>query len=364
VVYSLDVRAFQDSDGDGVGDLPGLVSRLDYLSRLGVTALWLGPIHPSPQRDGGHDVVDHYGIDPTLGSLGDFAELMNRAEERGLRILLDLVVNHTSDEHPWFQAARRDPRSPFREWYVWADAEPPDRLSGMVFPGVQEATWTYDEAAGAWFHHRFYDFEPDLDIGFPAVRQEIRKIVSFWQRLGVSGFRVDAAPFAIERTEPGREVGTRDYGFLTELREHLSWHGGDAVFLAEANVENGDLLEFFRPADGAANRLQMLFAFGLNEAIMLSLARQDCRPVAGALRVLPDLPRHGQWATFLRDHDEVDLSGLSPEDRQAVFDAFGPDDEHRLYGRGIRRRLAPMLDGTSGGSASPTPSSSPCPGRP
>jgi maltose alpha-D-glucosyltransferase / alpha-amylase len=247
---------------------------------------------------------------------------------------------------------------------VWADAEPPDRLSGMVFPGVQEATWTYDEAAGAWFHHRFYDFEPDLDIGFPAVRQEIRKIVSFWQRLGVSGFRVDAAPFAIERTEPGREVGTRDYGFLTELREHLSWHGGDAVFLAEANVENGDLLEFFGSADGAANRLQMLFAFGLNEAIMLSLARQDCRPVAGALRVLPDLPRHGQWATFLRNHDEVDLSGLSPEDRQAVFDAFGPDDEHRLYGWGIRRRLAPMLDGDQRRLRLAYSSSSPCPGRP
>jgi maltose alpha-D-glucosyltransferase/alpha-amylase len=344
VIYNFDVRAFQDSNGDGIGDLQGLISRIDYLDRLGVTALWLSPIHPSPWRDGGYDVTDHYNIDPALGSLGDFAELMNVADERGLRIMLDLVLNHTSNEHPWFRSACADPRSPFRDWYVWSEQEPADRSEGMVFPGVQEATWTYSDQAGAWYHHRFYDFQPDLNIANPVVRDELSKIVSFWERLGVSGFRIDAAPFVIERVEPGGDPHNWDFAFLTELRERTSWRRGDAVFLAEANVPNDELIRFFGNADGAANRLQMLFAFRLNEALMLSLARQDPAAVARALATLPPLPRHGQWATFLRNHDEVDLSQISESERQEVFAAFGPDRRHQLYGRGIRRRLAAMLD--------------------
>jgi maltose alpha-D-glucosyltransferase / alpha-amylase len=349
VIYNFDIRAFQDSDGDGVGDLRGLISRIDYLDRLGVTTLWLSPIHPSPWRDGGYDVTDHYNIDPVLGSLGDFAELMNVADERGLRIMLDLVLNHTSDEHPWFRSASTDPRSRYRDWYVWSEDEPADRSEGMVFPGVQEATWTYSDQAGAWYHHRFYDFQPDLNTSNPDVRDELSKIVSFWERLGVSGFRIDAAPFLIERTQPGGDPHNWDFGFLTELRERTSWRRGDAVFLAEANVPNDDLIRFFGNADGAANRLQMLFAFRLNEALMLALAREEPGPVAEALATLPALPRHGQWATFLRNHDEVDLSQVSESERQEVFAAFGPDRRHQLYGRGIRRRLAAMLDG--GGSA-------------
>jgi maltose alpha-D-glucosyltransferase/alpha-amylase len=345
VIYNFDVRAFQDSNGDGVGDLRGLISRIDYLGRLGVTALWLGPVHPSPWRDGGYDVTDHYNIDPALGSLGDFAELMNVADERGLRIMLDLVLNHTSDEHPWFTSACSDPRSEYRDWYVWSEQEPPDRSEGMVFPGVQQTTWTYSDRAGAWYHHRFYDFQPDLNIANPDVREELAKIVSFWERLGVSGFRIDAAPFVIERTEPGGDPENRDYSVLTELRERMSWRRGDAVFLAEANVPNDDLIRFFGNADGAANRLQMLFAFRLNEALMLSLARQDSEAVAEALATLPRLPRHGQWATFLRNHDEVDLSQLLESEREEVFAAFGPERRQQLYGRGIRRRLATMLDG-------------------
>jgi maltose alpha-D-glucosyltransferase/alpha-amylase len=345
VIYSLDVRTFQDANGDGIGDLQGLISRIDYLGRLGVTTLWLSPIHPSPWRDGGYDVIDHYNIDPTLGSLGDFAELMNVADERGLRVMLDLVLNHTSEEHPWFRSACCDPRSAYRDWYVWSQDEPPDRSEGMVFPGVQQETWTYSDQAGAWYHHRFYDFEPDLNIRDPQVREELGKVVSFWERLGVSGFRIDAAPFVIEQTEPGGDPEKRDYMFLTELRETTSWRRGDAVFLAEANVPNADLMRFFGDADGAANRLQMLFAFRLNEALMLSLAREDAQAVAEALATLPALPRHGQWATFLRNHDEVDLSQLTESERQEVFAAFGPDRRQQLYGRGIRRRLATMLDG-------------------
>jgi maltose alpha-D-glucosyltransferase/alpha-amylase len=345
VIYSLDVRAFQDANGDGVGDLRGLISRVDYLSRLGITAIWLSPIHPSPWRDGGYDITDHYNVDPALGSLGDFAELMNVADERGLRIMLDLVVNHTSDQHPWFLSACADPRSPYRDWYVWSQTEPADRAEGMVFPGVQKETWTYSDQAGAWYHHRFHDFQPDLNTANPEVRKEIQKIASFWGRLGVSGFRMDAAPFVVERTRAGAYPADCDYGLLTELREKTSWRRGDAVFLAEANVPHDELELFFGNADGAANRLQMLFAFRLNEALMLSLARQEPTAVKEALVSLPALPRHGQWATFLRNHDEVDLSGLPDAAQQDVFEALGPDRRHQIYGRGIRRRLATMLDG-------------------
>lgn len=345
VIYSLDVRLFQDSDGDGIGDFCGLTSRLDHLSRLGVSVLWLNPIHPTPYRDGGYDVADYYGVDAALGNLGDFAEFMAECDERGIRVMLDLVLNHTSDEHPWFQAARSDPRSPYRDWYVWSEEEPPDRAEGMVFPGVQEATWTYDDVAGAWYHHRFYPFQPDLNVLNPHVRSEMKKVVTFWSRLGVSGFRLDGAPFLIEKTAPGGGELPRDYGFLVELRERLSWLRGDAVFLAEAHVPSSELVEFFGDADGAANRVQMLFAFRINEALMLALARRDAGAVEAALTELPPPPRHGAWATFLRNHDEVDLSQLAEQERDDVLAAFGPEPEHQLYERGIRRRLASMLEG-------------------
>src|SRR3954466_12105159 len=192
VIYCVDVETFQDSNDDGYGDLRGLISRLDYLARLGVTCLWLNPIHPTPNRDDGYDVADYYAVDERLGSLGDFAELVLLAKERGIRILLDLVVNHTSNEHPWFRSARADRSSPYRDWYVWSDEEPADRRGGMVFPGYQKETWTYDEVAGAWYNLRFYDFQPDLNLANPQVRAELHKIMGFWLRLGVSGFRMDA----------------------------------------------------------------------------------------------------------------------------------------------------------------------------
>ncbi|WP_353508043.1 alpha-amylase family protein [Intrasporangium sp.] len=338
------MRLFQDSNGDGIGDFAGLTSRLDHLSRLGISILWLNPIHPTPFRDGGYDVANHYDIDPALGSLGDFAEFMDECDERGIRVMLDLVLNHTSDQHPWFQAARSDPRSPYRDWYVWSEDEPEHRDEGMVFPGVQESTWTYDETAGAWYHHRFYAFQPDLNVLNPQVRSEMKKILTFWERLGVSGFRLDGAPFLIEKMTADGAEG-RAHGFLVELRDRLSWLRGDAIFLAEAHVPDDELLEFFGDADGGASRVHMLFAFRLNEALMLSLARRDASALAEALTSLPPLPRNAAWATFLRNHDEVDLSQLSPGERAEVFAAFGPDPEHQLYERGIRRRLAPMLDG-------------------
>ena len=345
VIYSLDAHTFQDSDSDGTGDLAGLTARLDYLARLGATAVWLNPIHASTGRDGGYDITDHYGIDPALGSLGDFVEFLAQADERGIRVILDLVVNHTSSEHPWFRSASTDPGSPWRDFYVWSDTEPAARTEGMVFPGVQEETWTYAPGVDRWYHHRFFDFEPDLNIENPAVREELHRIVGFWARLGVSGFRIDAAPFVIEKSRPDQGEGGHDYGFFTELRQRLAWHRGDALLLAEANVPQQEQLEFFTGGGEVADRIPMLFAFELNAAMMLGLAREDADPVREALGKVPRLPVHGQWATFLRNHDEVDLSTLQPDERDDVFAAFGPRPEQQIYGRGIRRRLAPMLGG-------------------
>ncbi|MGI9033557.1 MAG: alpha-amylase family protein [Acidimicrobiales bacterium] len=339
VIYCLDVETFQDSDGDGVGDLAGLTSRLDYLARLGVTCLWLNPIHPSPNRDDGYDVADFYAVDPRIGTLGDFAELVHQADNRGLRIIIDLVVNHTSDQHPWFRSARSDPASVYRDWYVWSKDEPSDRRQGMVFPGEQRETWTWDDDAGAWYYHRFYDFQPDLNMSNPEVRAEIRKIMAFWLQLGVSGFRMDAAPFVIEITRANEPQARKDFDYLREFRELVSWRRGDALILAEANVEREELVEYF----GTGDRLPMLFNFALNQRQFLALARSDVGPIVSALEAAPAIPDSCQWATFLRNHDEVDLGRLSERERADCFAAFGPDEKMQLYGRGIRRRLAPML---------------------
>jgi maltose alpha-D-glucosyltransferase/alpha-amylase len=341
IVYCLDVQTFQDSDGDGIGDLAGLTSRLDYLSRLGVTCLWLNPIHPTPNRDDGYDVADFYGVDPHIGTLGDFVELVHQAGNRGLRVIIDLVVNHTSNEHPWFQAARSDSGSPFHDWYVWSEEEPENRTQGVVFPGVQKETWTYDERAGAWYFHRFHDFQPDLNMANPAVREEVAKIMAFWLQVGVAGFRMDAAPFVIELTEPNQDSSPKAFEYLNQFRRALSWNRGDAVILAEANVESDELVEYF----GGGERLPMLFNFMLNQHLFLGLARGDARPVLAGLEQTPDIPDICQWATFLRNHDEVDLGRLSDEERAEVFAAFGPEPEMQIYDRGIRRRLAPMLGG-------------------
>jgi maltose alpha-D-glucosyltransferase/alpha-amylase len=339
VIYCLDVDTYQDSDGDGIGDLPGLIDRLDHLARLGVTCIWLNPIHPSPDRDDGYDITDFYAVHPRLGSLGDFVELVHQAGNRGIRVIIDLVVNHTSDEHPWFRSARADPASPYRDWNIWSSEEPSDARQGMVFPGYQDRTWTFDEQAGAWYYHRFYDYQPDHNMANPRVRQEIEKIVGFWLQLGVSGFRLDAAPFIIELTAPGDATPRKDFSWLSDLRDQLAWRRGDAVLLAEANVEPEELLEYF----AGGTRLPMLFNFLLNQRVFLALARAEVGPILQALAETPALPDSCQWATFLRNHDEVDLGRLVGHEHDEVFAAFGPEPDMQLYDRGIRRRLAPML---------------------
>jgi maltose alpha-D-glucosyltransferase / alpha-amylase len=346
VVYSVEVDSFQDSNGDGCGDLPGLTRRLDYLDRLGVTCLWLNPIHPSPLRDDGYDVADYYGVDPRLGSLGDFTELAQQARQRGIRLLLDLVVNHTSDQHPWFRSARTGPDSPFHDWYVWSDEEPPDRRQGIVFPGEQKETWTFDEQAGKWYFHRFYDFQPDLNWSNPAVRAEIRKVMAFWLQAGASGFRIDATPFVLEQVKPGVDPAPQDFSILDEWRQDVQWHTSDAVLLCEANVAPLDVPKYCAATpEGPNDRAHMMFAFLLNGDLWLSLARADAEPLIKALQGLPPLPAMAQWATFLRNHDELDLSRLTEEQRSDVMAAYAPKPDMVIYGRGIRRRLAPMLGG-------------------
>jgi maltose alpha-D-glucosyltransferase/alpha-amylase len=346
VVYCVQVDLFADSDGDGCGDLPGLIGRLDYLSRLGVTCLWLNPIHPSPRRDDGYDVSDYFAVDPRIGDLGDFAELTLQARQRGMRIIIDLVVNHTSDQHPWFQAARSSPSSRYRDWYVWSESEPPDRRQGIVFPGEQTETWTYDEVAKAWYYHRFYDFQPDLNWRNPAVRAQIKKVMGFWLQMGASGFRVDAAPFVLEQVSAGHDPGPKDYSILDDWRQDLQWRSGDAVLLCEANVSPTEIPKYTGATlEGSNDRAHMLFSFLLNARLWLALARRQAEPLIESLNTLPALQDMAQWATFLRNHDELDLSRLTDEQRRDAFAEFAPKPEMQLYGRGIRRRLAPMLRG-------------------
>ncbi len=341
IIYCLDVDSFQDANGDGIGDFQGLTERLAYLEGLGVNCLWLLPFYPTPDRDNGYDIMDYYGVDPRLGTLGDFTEFMQQAHDRGIRVIIDLVVNHTSDRHPWFQAARSDPSSPYHDYYVWSDTKPADAEEGVLFPGVQEAVWSYDRKARAYYFHRFYKHQPDLNIANPAVREEIRKIMGFWLALGVSGFRVDAAPFLIELRGIDNPDVTDPYQYLREFRDFLSWRRGNAILLAEANVAMEKVPEYF----GDGNKLHMLFNFMANQHLILALARQQALPLIEGLYKLPSIPEAGQWANFLRNHDELNLGGLSEAQRDHVFQAFAPKETMQLYDRGIRRRLAPMLKG-------------------
>ena len=342
IIYCLSVGAYMDANGDGVGDFRGLMRRLDYLHGLGVTAIWLMPFQPSSLRDGGYDITDYYGVDPRYGTLGDFVEFAHGCRQRGIRVLIDLVVNHTSDQHPWFQTARRDPESPYRDWYVWAKRKPPQADTGMVFPGVQKSTWSHDAVAKAWYFHRFYDFQPDLNTANPHVQAEILKIMGFWLQLGVSGFRMDAVPFVIAKKGAEQKRSVEQYDMLRGFREFLQWREGDAIILAEANVLPRTDLQYFGD-DG--DRLHMMFNFQVNQHLFYALAAADCRPLVKALQDTRELPPTAQWGLFLRNHDELDLGRLTAKQRQAVFDAFGPEPDMQLYQRGIRRRLAPMLQG-------------------
>ena len=342
VIYSLSVGTYLDANGDGIGDFRGLMRRLDYLQGLGITALWLMPFQPSPGRDDGYDVADYYGVDPRYGTLGDFVEFSHGCAERGIRVLIDLVVNHTSDQHPWFRQARSDPESSYRDWYVWSAKKPKDANKGVVFPGVQKSTWNYDKVAKAWYFHRFYEFQPDLNTANPEVQAEILKIMGFWIQLGVSGFRMDAVPFVIAEKGPKVKVPVENYDMLRTFREFLSWREGQAIILAEANVLPNVDADYF---GSVGERLQMMFNFEVNQNLFLSLATGDSSPLAKSLKATRTSVDTAQWGQFLRNNDELDLGRLTDEQRQTVFAAFAPEADMQLYGRGIRRRLPAMLGG-------------------
>src|SRR3954465_318487 len=280
VIYCLSVGTYMDADGSGIGDFPGLMRRLDYLHGLGVTAIWLMPFQTSPGRDDGYDISDYYGVNPAYGTLGDFVDFTHGAKQRGIRVLIDLVVNHTSDQHRWFQEARRDPQSKYRDWYIWSKKKPPNAHKGMVFPGVQKSTWSRDAAAKEWYFHRFYDFQPDLNTSNPAVQSEILKIMGFWIQLGVSGFRMDAAPFVISTKGPDVETPREQYDMLRSFREFLQWRVGDSIILAEANVLPKTDMQYFGD-DG--DRMQMMFNFQVNQNLFYALASSDTRPLAKAM---------------------------------------------------------------------------------
>src|SRR5437588_3599473 len=342
ILYCLSVGTYMDANGDGIGDFTGLTRRLDYLHGLGITAIWLMPFQVSPQRDDGYDVADYYGVDPRYGTLGDFVEFTHAAEQRGIRVLIDLVVNHTSNEHGWFKEARKNPDSKYRDWYIWSKKKPANANIGMVFPGVQKSTWSFDEQAKAWYFHRFYDFQPDLNTSNPEVQAEILKIMGFWIQLGVSGFRMDAVPFIIASKGPDVREPEEQYDMLRMFREFLQWRQGDCIVLAEANVLPETDME---SCGDDGHRMHMMFNFQVNQNLFYALASADIRPLVKALEATKPRPGTAQWGTFLRNHDELDLGRLTERQRQKVFAAFGPDPEMQLYERGIRRRLAPMLDG-------------------
>ncbi|NNM45106.1 alpha-amylase family glycosyl hydrolase [Knoellia koreensis] len=346
VWYALDVKTYSDSDGDGWGDFTGLTRRMSYLRELGIGCLWLTPFHPSPMRDDGYDVADYYGVDPRLGTAGDLVEMVRTAHDHGIRVVMDLVVNHTSDEHPWFREARSDARSPRRGYYVWSREQPPpsDRPE-PIFPGEQKETWTFDEEAGEWYFHRYHDFQPDLAFGTPQVHDEIHKVIGFWLELGLDGFRVDSLPFLIDK--PGRgDDGRRRHRDLRTVRDFLSRRRGDAVLLGEANLPPDEQRAFFGdpncPHD--ESEVQLLFDFAVQGAVWLGLAQGSAAPLERAIRARPDVPDSCSYAVFARTHDELTLEQvLTADEVEQVRAVFAPDGVGWIYGRGLRRRLASLL---------------------
>jgi maltose alpha-D-glucosyltransferase/alpha-amylase len=341
VLYCVSVQTFLDYDGDGRGDLQGLTERLDYLAGIGITCLWLMPFYPSPGRDDGYDISDFYGVDAKLGTPGDFAEFVRTARDRGIRVIVDLVMNHTSDQHRWFLQARADRDSPYRDFYVWVDEKPPEKAADVVFPDKEASNWAWDEAAGQYYLHRFYSFQPDLNTANPQVRDEIAQVVGYWLDQGLSGFRVDAVPFMLEPTGLPEGAMQDPHELLRDVRSYLGRRRGDAILMGEVNLAPDQQRAFF--GDEGGDELHMVLSFTVNQALYLALAREQAAPLADALRSLPGLPQDCQWANFVRNHDELTLDKLSDAERAEVFAAFGPEERHQLYGRGLRRRLPTML---------------------
>ncbi len=339
IFYELYVRAFRDSNGDGHGDLRGVIEGLDYLQELGVNCIWLLPIFPSPLLDDGYDVADFCGIHPDYGTLADFKELIKQAHKRSIRVITDLVLNHTASEHAWFQAARADRNSPYRDYYVWSDSK--DKFPGarIIFIDTEKSNWAWDEAAGQYYWHRFYSSQPDLNYDNPAVQDEMLKIMKFWLDLGIDGFRTDAIPYLFEREGTNCENLPETHAFLRRARLFLDENYADKILLSEANQWPEEVRAYF----GEGDEMHMAFHFPVMPRLFMALRKGDTTPIRQILAHTPAIPDNCQWCTFLRNHDELTLEMVTEVERQWMWDHFAPDPRMRLN-LGIRRRLAPLLD--------------------
>jgi maltose alpha-D-glucosyltransferase / alpha-amylase len=340
VFYQLHVKSFADSNADGIGDFRGLTSKLEHLASLGVDCLWLQPMYPSPFRDDGYDISDYTSIHPSYGTLQDFTEFLEQAHALGLRVIIELVLNHTSDQHAWFQEARSSADNPRRDWYVWSDTD--DRYRGVriIFIDTELSNWAWDPVSKAYYWHRFFSHQPDLNYDNPAVREEIWKVMKFWLDLGVDGFRVDAVPYLIEREGTSCENLPETHAVLQELRARLDASFTGKVLLAEANMWPEDV----RPYFGEGDEFHMSFHFPIMPRMFMALRLEDRKPLIDIIERTPSIPESCQWGLFLRNHDELTLEMVTDLERQYMWDEYAKDPRARIN-LGIRRRLAPLLDG-------------------
>ncbi len=339
IFYELHVKAFQDSNGDGIGDFRGLIERLDYLQDLGVDCIWLLPFYPSPLRDDGYDIADYYEVHPDYGTLKDFKQFMKEAHRRGLRVISDLVINHTSDEHPWFQAARKDRNSPYRDYYVWSDTWERYQDARIIFIDTERSNWTWDQEAGQYFWHRFFSHQPDLNYDNPRVRRSILKVMNHWLDMGLDGFRADAVPYLFEREGTNCENLPETHIYLKQLRRDFDKRYTNRILLAEANQWPADLLPYF----GDGDEFHMAFNFPVMPRIYMALRREERRPIVDIIQQTPDIPNNCQWCLFLRNHDELTLEMVTDEERDYMWAEYARDPRMKLN-LGIRRRLAPLLE--------------------
>ena len=341
IFYEVFVRAFADGNGDGIGDLRGLAAKLDYIQDLGADCIWLLPVYPSPLRDQGYDVTDYYSIHPDYGTLDDFRALVDEAHRRGIRVIADLIPNHTSDQHPWFQASR-DPQHPqharYRDWYVWSPTDRRYQDARIIFLDTEKSNWTWDSARGAFYWHRFFYHQPDLNYDNPEVQDEMLNVVRFWLDMGIDGFRVDAVPYLFEREGTNCENLPETHAYLKRLRAFVDEHAPGALLLSEANQWPEDARAYM----GEGDEFHMNFHFPLMPRIYIALARADRTPILQILGRTPPIPETCQWATFLRCHDELTLEMVTEEERRFLWDFYAPEPRMRLN-LGIRRRLAPLL---------------------
>jgi maltose alpha-D-glucosyltransferase/alpha-amylase len=340
VFYQVYIRAFADGNGDGHGDFRGLTGKLDYFRALGIDCLWLMPMYPSPLVDDGYDIADYCGIHPDYGTLDDFKVFLAEAHARGLRVIADLVLNHTSQDHPWFKASSASKDSPYRDYYIWSDSDQRFKEARVIFVDSQKSNWEFDPVTGQYYFHRFYPQQPDLNYDNPAVRQAIREVLKFWFELGLDGFRADAVPYLFKREGTNCENLPETHAYLKELRAFIDQNYPGRILLAEANQWPQDVRAYF----GEGDEFNMAFHFPLMPRVFMSLRQADRTPIEWVLDRTPPIPANCQWCTFLRNHDELTLEMVTEEERQWMWREYAPNPRMRLN-LGIRRRLAPLLDG-------------------